>query len=179
MTNFTAYNLENATEERLTLLSNIQKAYGFIPNLFAYMVEAPVAVEAYLALNKFISQSSLTPSQAQLALLTVSRENECDFCSTAHRGLAKKMGVKIQSIEAVLNGGLPSCSQDAALVQFVRLLVQKRGWLSEQDTDDFLKVGFTKQQIFELMLVLAIKTLSNYTNHLTHPQPNPEFLAML
>ena len=108
MTHFTAYNLENATAERLTILNNIQKTYGFVPTLFAYMVEAPVAIEAYLALNKFISQSSLTPSQAQLALLTVSRENDCNFCSIAHHGLAKKMGVKTQSIEAV--GGIQPTS---------------------------------------------------------------------
>jgi len=27
--------------------------------------------------------------------------------------------------------------------------------------------------------VVTIKTLSNYTNHLTNPEPNPELLAML
>jgi len=30
-----------------------------------------------------------------------------------------------------------------------------------------------------MLVVVTIKTLSNYTNHVTKPEPNPELLAML
>jgi hypothetical protein len=51
MTTFTHYTPESAKPEAQVLLNNIQSGYGFIPNLFAYMAEAPVTIEAYLALN--------------------------------------------------------------------------------------------------------------------------------
>jgi len=40
-------------------------------------------------------------------------------------------------------------------------------------------MGFTKQQILEVILIVSIKTLSNYINHLTNPEPNKELLDML
>lgn len=175
---FIQHTLETASDAGRVILQDIQRAYGFVPNLFHYMIEAPVVVEAYLTLNKLIAKTSLTPAQAQLALLTVSIENGCPFCSAAHQGLAKKSGVAVESIEAVVAKTLPMCVQDAALVSFVQQLVIERGRVSEAVIQTFLDAGYTKQQIFELMLILAIKTLSNYTNHLTHPHPNPEFAQM-
>jgi alkylhydroperoxidase family enzyme len=43
----------------------------------------------------------------------------------------------------------------------------------------FLSAGFTKQQVMEVILIVTIKTLSNYINHLTQPEVNPEVLALL
>lgn len=56
--------------------------------------------------------------------------------------------------------------------------VRERGWVTKATLEDFFAAGFTKQQVFEVILVVTIKTLSNYTNHLTKPEPNPELLAM-
>lgn len=176
---FTPHTLETASDAGRVILQDIQQGYGFIPNLFHYMIEAPVVVEAYLMLNKLIARTSLTPAQAQLALLTVSVENGCAFCTAAHQGLAKKSGVKMASIASVVAKSVPVCAQDAALVGFVQQLVIERGRVTDAVVLDFLAAGHTKQHVFELMLILAIKTLSNYTNHLTHPLPNPEFAQML
>lgn len=52
MTAFTAYTIESATPEAQKILTNIKAGYGFVPNLFAYMAEAPVTLEAYLTLTR-------------------------------------------------------------------------------------------------------------------------------
>jgi len=39
--------------------------------------------------------------------------------------------------------------------------------------------GFAQQQVFELIVVVAIKTISNYSNHLTLPEPNKELQVMI
>jgi len=36
-----------------------------------------------------------------------------------------------------------------------------------------------RHQVMEVILVVTIKTLSNYINHLTEPDVNPELLALL
>ena len=143
------------------------------------MAAAPVTLEAYLTLNQLIAKSSLTPAQAQLTLLAVSVENRCDFCSLAHRALGKKAGVKAQSIEAILTQTSIADQSDAALVNLTQAIVRERGWLSEPQLNAFFAAGFTHQQVLEVILVVTIKTLSYYTNHLTKPAPNPELLAML
>lgn len=179
MVAFTQYTPETASPDAKVLLNKIQSGYGFIPNLFAYMAEAPVTVEAYLALNKLIAKSSLTPAQAQTALLTVSLENNCDFCSTAHRAIGKKSGINPETVESLLNNQPIADEKDSALVSLTRAIVRERGWLAEPQIDAFIAAGFTKQQVFEVILVVTIKTLSNYSNHLTKPEVNPELLSML
>lgn len=179
MTSFTAYTLDTAKPEAQKLLTGIQANFGFIPNLFAYMAEAPLTIEAYLALNQLVAKSSLTPAQAQTALLTVSLENDCNFCSVAHRALGKKAGVNPRTIESLLARTPIADAKDSALIELTQALVKERGWVAEPVLSRFLEAGFTHQQIFEVILVVTIKTLSNYTNHLTRPEPNPELLAML
>ncbi len=179
MATFTAYNIATAATELRPTLETIEKKFGFIPNLFAYMAEAPVSIEAYLALNALIAKSSFTPQQAQVALLAVSIENKCDFCSVAHRAIGKQAGANQQTLDA-LNTNTPiESTSDQALAAFVRAVVKERGLVSEAVVDQFLASGFTKQQVFEVMVIVAIKTLSNYSNHISQPEPNAELLAML
>lgn len=179
MTDFTFYTMETASEEATPILSQINDVYGFVPNLFAYMAEAPTTLEAYLALNQLIEKTSLTPGQQQVALLAASVENKCEFCTVAHRAIGKMKQANQQSLDALNANETIDDASDAALAAFTQSVVENRGRPSKNDLDDFIKAGFTKQQILEVMLVVSIKTLSNYINHLTNPEPNAELLSMM
>lgn len=179
MTKFTFHTIETAPEGAKATLSKIKEGYGFVPNLFTYMAEAPTALEAYLNLNALIENTSFTPGQQQIALLAASVENECDFCTTAHRAMGKMKQANQQSLGALSTGSAIADSTDAALADFIQTVVKTRGRPGDEAIEKFLKAGFTKQQIFESMLIVSIKTLSNYTNHLTLPEANTELLAML
>ena len=179
MIDYTLYTVNTAPEEAQPYLKGIQEGFGFIPNIFAYMAEAPTTIEAYLALDAIVEKTSLIPSQQQIALLTVSVENECEFCTVAHRAVGKMKNATQQTLDAVYRKEPIENAADAALVQFIRTIVQNRGHLSDDDIKSFLNAGFNKQQILELMIITSIKTLSNYINHVTHPEPNKELLAMV
>lgn len=178
MTNFTFHTVETASGEATPILNQIQKGYGFIPNLFAYMAEAPTTLEAYLTLNKLVEKTSLTGPLQQVALLSASIQNNCSFCIIAHRAMGKKSGANQQTLDALHTGEKIENTQDAVLSAFTRTIVENRGQPSDAAIEKFLSAGFTKQQVFEVILIVTIKTLSNYSNHLTHPVPNPELLAM-
>jgi alkylhydroperoxidase family enzyme len=64
-----------------------------------------------------------------------------------------------------------SCLQDQklnALVAFTRAVVHERGWVAgSQELKDFFAVSYTPQNALEVLLGVAMKTLSNYANHLT------------
>lgn len=178
MAKFTFHTIETASDEATPILNQIQKSYGFIPNLFAYMAEAPTTLEAYLTLNKLVEKTSLTGSQQQVALLSASIQNNCSFCIVAHRAMGKKSGANQQTLGALDAGEKIENAEDAVLSAFTRTVVENRGQPSDEAIEKFLDAGFTKQQIFEVILIVTIKTLSNYSNHLTHPEPNPELLTM-
>ena len=179
MADFTFYTPENASGEARETLTAIQKKYGFVPNLFGYMAEAPYTIEAYGMLSELLAKTDLTPAQQQVALLAVSAYNECGFCTVAHRAFGKMHKAKAQTLTAIAEGKEIEDASDRALVALVRAIVDQRGWLKDAQLQAFYDAGFSKRNVFDLILVVTTKTLSNYANHLSQPEPNPELLKML
>lgn len=65
----------------------------------------------------------------------------------------------------------------AALAEFTRAMVAKRGLPSKADVAAFLAAGFTERQILYIVLAISVKTLSNYSNHLFHTQLDARFAS--
>ena len=53
-----------------------------------------------------------------------------------------------------------------ALSEFTKVMFEKRGNPSQQDVRAFLDAGYQEKQILEIVLALAVKALSNYSNHI-------------
>lgn len=180
MTTFTFHTPENTSNtEAKKVLDDVQQKYGFVPNLFAYMAEAPYTIEAYTYLNSLLEKTGFTPAQQQLALLAVSVYNQCNFCKVAHYALSQQSKASPQSVSAILHNEEIEDSSDKALVNMVITMVDKRGWVDETDLDAFFAAGFEKRHVYDLILIVTIKTLSNYSNHLTKPKANKEFLDLI
>lgn len=170
---------ENAKAESVALLNEVEKKYGFIPNLMGVLAESPVALKAYLELSNLVGQSSFSPEEQQAVLLAVSLENNCDYCVAAHSMVAAKMaGMPISRLDALRKEVALDNSRLNALVDFTRHIVRSRGFVGEPAVEKFLAAGFTKQQVLEALVCVAMKTLSNYTNHIAETpvdQPFSEF----
>ena len=52
-----------------------------------------------------------------------------------------------------------------ALNLFTTSMVATRGRPPEEELEAFLAVGYTENQVLEIILAIAVKTLSNYSNH--------------
>jgi hypothetical protein len=52
------------------------------------------------------------------------------------------------------------------LSAFTRAMLVKRGRPSREDVGAFLAAGYGERQVLEIVLAIAVKTISNYTNHL-------------
>jgi len=53
-----------------------------------------------------------------------------------------------------------------ALRTFTLQMVRKHGVLEDHDVQAFLDAGYTNRNMLEVILGVAMKTMSNYTNHL-------------
>jgi len=179
MSEFTLYRQETTTGETKDLLAGIERGYGFVPNLFAYMAEAPTTIKAYLELSQLISKGTLSAAQQQVVMLAVSVENCCVFCIAAHRAIGKMNHANQQTLDALNSGTTIIDDSDRALVSYVRMVVKQRGFMAKEDMQSFIDAGFTQAQILEVVLIVSFKTLSNYINHITQPKVNEELLNML
>ncbi len=52
------------------------------------------------------------------------------------------------------------------LRRVVTSLVEQRGWLPEMETEAFYVAGYTQAQLLDVLVGVAQKTLSNFTNHI-------------
>ncbi len=165
MTNFMTHTQETAGDEGREVLEAVKASYGFIPNLLGNMVEAPATAKAYLALGDLLGETSFSPMEQQVILLAASRINECDYCMGAHSAVAKMQKVPADVVESIRNDRPIADPQLEALRRFTTQVVEQRGWLPDEDVARFIAAGYGNQQILEVVLGVAMKTISNYTNH--------------
>lgn len=166
MTNFTVNTIDNAPEGSRETLEGAEKKYGFVPNLLGVLSHAPTALKSYAGLSGLFSESSFSPVEQQVVLLTVSFENRCDYCMSAHSVIAKGSGMSDDVLGALRAGKKLDDAKLEALRTFTRTVVEKRGSLEEAEVKAFLNAGYEQSQILEVFTGVAMKTISNYTNHL-------------
>jgi uncharacterized peroxidase-related enzyme len=149
------------------VLEKAQQQVGFIPNMFAVMANSPGLLETYLTgYDLFRKESGLTPAEQEVVLLTVSRENGCHYCVAAHSVLADNFsGVPAEVTDAIRDGTPVPDPKLRALSEFTRTLLAKRGRPDRAEVDAFRAAGYTERHILEIILAVAVKTLSNWSNH--------------
>ena len=166
MSKFVPHTAETAPEASRDGLAGAKGKFGFVPNLFGVLAESPATLDGYLTLNDIFERSSFSPQEQQLLLLTISVVNDCTYCVPAYSTVAKTVGLSDAVIEAIRDGKPVPDARLAALHGFAAAVVEKRGRVPEAEVDAFIDAGFTKAQVLEVVLAAALKTISNYTNHI-------------
>lgn len=170
--------IETAPEGSKETLRQIQKGYGFIPNLMATFANSPAVLNGYLAMDGAWDKSSLSPKERQIILLTSSVQNHCNYCKAAHSTILKNMmKVDAEIVTAVRDGKSLADTKLNALVNFTREVVGERGYVSENTKSEFLKNGFNEVQMMEVIIGVALKTVSNYIDHLNPVEIDAGFKA--
>ena len=137
----------------------------------AVFANNPTVLEGYLALGAVFEKGAFTPRERQIILLAVSLENNCHYCAAAHSQIAKGLLNTPPEVVAAVHNNLavPDVKLNA-LVSLVRELVRERGYAKDKSIQKFLAAGYKKEQVMELLLGIALKTISNYLDHIS-PTP--------
>ena len=159
---------DTAPEKGREILSDTRRTQGFIPNMYGEMAHAPGALSTYLhGYDWFRKESGFTPAEQEVVLLVISRENACHYCIAAHSMLAERISkVPAQALQAIREGAAIDDPKLRALAAFVQEMLQTRGNPSAASLQTFTGAGYSEQQALQVVLAIAIKTISNYTNHL-------------
>lgn len=178
MSKFSFHSPESAPEDSRGILATLNKQYGFVPNLMSGLAEAPAALHGYMGLSEQYGKCSLSAQEQQVVLLATSVINECGFCVAAHSFVARNMAkLDDASLQALRSGEELPNPRLNALAQFTRAVVNERGWVNGKALDAFLVAGYSKAQVLEVITGVALKTLSNYANHVLETPVNDQFKA--
>lgn len=167
MNKFQIHDENTAPETSRETLTQIKAAFGFIPNAMGMLAESKPVLGSYLAMDAAVKETSLTAEEIQILILSVSHENDCHYCMAAHTMQAKIAGVDAEEIESLREGGRLAETKHQALAEFGRKMVRQRGWIGKDELQTFFDAGYTKANVFDVILVVAMKTITNYANHIT------------
>lgn len=176
-TTLTLKTIDDAEPEAKTLLEGAQKKMGFIPNMYKAMANSSGLLSAYIhGYDTFRSNSGFSPAEQEVIFLTISRTNGCEYCMAAHSFLAGAMSAVPADVTAAIRDGISvPDAKLSALSNFARIMVLKRGLPTAAEVDAFLFAGYEEKHILEVILAIAVKTISNYTNHIFHTEVDEAF----
>lgn len=171
--------LDSAEPAGKAVLERAQQEVGFIPNMYSGMVNLPPLLETYLdGYGRFRAEAGFSPAEQEVVFLTISRFNGCDYCMSAHSMIADaKSKVPPAVTEAIRETRPIPDSKLAALSTFTETMLATRGLPSRTDVQTFLDAGYEERHVLGIILAIAVKTLSNYANHLFHTPLDSMFAA--
>ncbi|WP_439477987.1 carboxymuconolactone decarboxylase family protein [Brevundimonas sp.] len=171
--------LETAGDQARAALEAARAQVGFVPNMYGAMANSPGLLETYLfGYDRLRKGSALTPPEQEVVFLTISRANGCDYCMAAHSMIGEKMSkVPADVLKAVRVDAPIDDARLAALSVFTEAMFVSRGRPSDAVVEAFKTAGYDERHMLDVVLALAVKTLSNYANHLFHTPVDPAFDA--
>jgi uncharacterized peroxidase-related enzyme len=166
----TPVSIEASPAAAQPLLQAVKKQLGVVPNLFRLVGNSPAALEGYLGLNGALAKGALEAPTRERIALAVAEINGCGYCLSAHSYLGKNLA-KLSDQEIAINrdGGSTDPKADAA-VRFAVKVVNARGHVSDTDIRDVKSAGYSDAQVIEIVLHVALNTLTNYVNEVAQTE---------
>jgi alkylhydroperoxidase family enzyme len=169
MLTYQIHNIKSAPEKSKPLLELFNEAIGFVPNLAGAIANSPVLAKSLLGVFQNVHSGSFTEAEVQVLLLTNAVTNSSSWPVAFHTVLALKQGVDPADVQAIRERRLPKPQRYAALSRLAKTLIENRGQVSDEDLDRFLKAGFEKEHVLEVVGVSAASTITNYAGKITNP----------
>lgn len=104
MKNFTVPTREQVSASNQTIFDNLNKALGFVPNLYAMMAHSNNGLAKFLAYQN--TKTSLTNKEKEAVNLIVSQVNGCNYCQSAHTVIGKMNGFTDEELINIRKGNL-------------------------------------------------------------------------
>lgn len=156
--------VEAAPAAAQPLLEGAKKSLGSVPNLFRVIANSPAALEGYFGLNGALYKGALDAKTRERIAVAVAEINGCGYCLSAHTYLGKNLA-KLDDAELTANrSGASNDPKADAAVRFAAKVVRERGHVSDSDVVAVKAAGYDDAQVVEIVLHVALNTLTNYVN---------------
>lgn len=160
----TPASIEDSTPAARPLLEAVNRQLGVVPNMFRIIGNSAAGLEGYLGLLGALGKGELDAKTRTRIAMVVAELNGCDYCLSAHTYLGKNVA-KLDEQELTRNRDAASAdAKAAAALGFAKALVTGRGTVSSAQLDAVKTAGHSDAQVVEIVLHVALNTLTNYVN---------------
>ncbi|APA65930.1 carboxymuconolactone decarboxylase family protein [Maribacter sp. 1_2014MBL_MicDiv] len=165
MSTFNVPTREEVSEKNQGIFDNLEKALGFVPNLYATYANSDTALENYL--NFANAKTSLSAKEKEVVNLAVSQVNNCIYCLSAHTAIGKMNGFTDEQILELRAGKAIFDTKLNALAKLAKNITENRGRTDEDVLNDYFAAGYTKANLIDTISLVGDKTISNYIHSTT------------
>jgi AhpD family alkylhydroperoxidase len=165
---------ESANERQKALLELTMQTYGQLPQMQMIMANMPPLLQSYLeGMKMFRNEGLFTPEEQEAIFIVISHENECYYCLAAHGMLAQKNSqLTDEEIRKIKRNETLGNSIINVLIWFVKQMIDKKGFVNEEDIVTFVNAGYSQVHVLSIIQAMAMKLMSNYTNHIFQREMN-------
>ena len=163
--NFKVPTRSEVTPTNQAIFDSLEKAVGFVPNLYATYAHSENALKNYLDFSN--AKTSLTNKEKEAVNLAVSEVNQCQYCLAAHTAIAGMNGFTPDQIIELRQGKASFDSRINAIAQVAKNMTENRGATSPEVVKAFFEAGLTNENLIDLICLVGDKTISNYLHSTT------------
>jgi len=164
---FNLLTAESAPEKCKAALRTMEARFGFLPNVLGIMANNPNLLNGFVGTFNSFHGGSFDKIERQVLLLTNAVTIKCPWTVAVHTKFATEDGVAESDINAIREGKLPKDPKYAALSSLTKALIEKKGNVTDADTERFTTVGYSKNQLLEVVAGIGLSTMTAITTNMT------------
>ncbi len=164
-------------------IAEVADKSGFVPNVFTLLAERPGLFRAFFELHDLVMDKetpALSKADRELIAVATSAANNCTYCVVAHGAILRirDKDPQIADLVAVDWRKAPLDDRRRALLDYAVRLARTPEDIGPADADPLRAVGFSDDDIWDIVAIVGFFALSNRLAHAFDLRPNPEFFTM-
>lgn len=153
----------NATGASKEVLDLAEKRLQRVPQMVRVLANSPAITRLYFQFNEAFQHTKMSPRLRGLIAAAISEFNGCDYTLSTAMALGAKEGVSPAELTDARQCKA-SDPQTAAALRFALAVAKQRGRVPAEQTDELRKVGFSDEEIVEIIAAVVLNIFRNYVN---------------
>ena len=152
-------------EEYRDSFVNIEQAFARNANLPPHYFHCPEIAELIFGMGaKFRANEILPPRLVEIIVVTVSKVNECPYCTVHHSNRAVELGMDTETLENILEPNPPGLNAKEKLVRDYARLVIERPWGIRDKVYEDMAVHFSDRELVAITMRANLASMFNKIN---------------
>ncbi len=151
-------------------IKELFKKLVLVPNLLCVMANSDAAMDSFANYSANLENYKFPAKYREMISLAVSQFNDCDYCLALHTSNAIDGGVltERECLDARrMNSPDPKAN---ALLKLTKAILDKRGQVDDSVIDEARQHGFDDQDIVEMINIIGVINIANYTANVARPE---------
>ena len=166
MTNIQVPSIHEVDDKAQKIFTNLEKALGMTPNIYATIGYSSNTLEAYLQYAQSIGKGSFSKKEAEAIKLAVSEINGCEYCLAAHTAIAQLNGFSIAETIDIRTAKIAD-ERLRTIIQTAQAISNNKGNISDDLKAAFFALGFGPKELVELIGTVNVVSFTNFIHNAT------------